>query len=135
MSQEEFFFALGSKNLIPPEMTLAFLDSMASMARRTLPPEFLSAIKALKEAYTTPDSLVRVTFMNREQVIPTLTYLMNLCRNYDLFDAEKNEASQLRTKAAGLPPLIELKNGSAVEFVLRQTSPDTDLGVSFEAKK
>lgn len=79
-----------------------------------LPATARAAIKAFREANANPDSLVRITFSRREEVLDTLGYLNTLCRLRGVLDENKTKTGLLLDRAA----MIELTNGSGIECIL-----------------
>lgn len=76
----------------------------------------LAAIKACKEAVSTPGCLVRVTMKNVEQAEVVL-WVSNYLSNTGQLDYDKTIANSL--KGVG-EATVELLNGSGIEFVLEK---------------
>lgn len=71
-----------------------------------------AAAEAAIRAINDPGCLVRVTFTNADQIVETVAVIEHILSKEKVLDLEKSKISIL-----GRPPVLEMKNGSGIEFV------------------
>lgn len=105
---------------MPVDQKTAAVKFFVALSARLLTPIARAVAEAVMQAIIAPDSLIRVTLTDPEQISDVCARCMNVLETEGVLDLEKTRAGLRKGERT-----LELTNGSGIVFELEWTSPTT----------